>query len=113
MVFGICDKNNIAKEWSANKKADELCHLLYYSGRVDWIRTSDPLTPSQVRYQTAPPPVTYARLSTGNNLPFITNAFKQNFTASQNFSCFMLATICLQHKVREYVRFINAAFLSG
>ena len=25
-------------------------------GRVDWIRTSDPLTPSQVRYQTAPPP---------------------------------------------------------
>ena len=26
------------------------------SGRVDWIRTSDPLTPSQVRYQTAPPP---------------------------------------------------------
>ena len=27
------------------------------AGRVDWIRTSDPLTPSQVRYQTAPPPV--------------------------------------------------------
>ena len=29
---------------------------LEQSGRVDWIRTSDPLTPSQVRYQTAPPP---------------------------------------------------------
>ncbi len=25
-------------------------------GRDDWIRTSDPLTPSQVRYQTAPHP---------------------------------------------------------
>ena len=28
------------------------------SGRDDWIRTSDPLTPSQVRYQTAPHPDT-------------------------------------------------------
>ena len=27
-------------------------------GRDDWIRTSDPLTPSQVRYQTAPHPDT-------------------------------------------------------
>ena len=26
---------------------------LQTSGRDDWIRTSDPLTPSQVRYQTA------------------------------------------------------------
>ena len=25
-------------------------------GRDDWIRTSDPLTPSQVRYQAAPNP---------------------------------------------------------
>ena len=25
-------------------------------GRDDWIRTSDPLTPSQVRYQAAPHP---------------------------------------------------------
>ncbi len=34
-----------------------LIDLVKYTGRVDWIRTSDPLTPSQVRYQTAPPPV--------------------------------------------------------
>ena len=27
-------------------------------GRDDWIRTSDPLTPSQVRYQAAPHPET-------------------------------------------------------
>jgi hypothetical protein len=27
------------------------------NGRDDWIRTSDPLTPSQVRYQAAPHPV--------------------------------------------------------
>ena len=26
------------------------------TGRDDWIRTSDPLTPSQVRYQAAPHP---------------------------------------------------------
>ena len=29
---------------------------LQTSGRDDWIRTSDPLTPSQVRYQAAPRP---------------------------------------------------------
>src|SRR3954452_24855456 len=28
-------------------------------GRDDWIRTSDPLTPSQVRYQAAPHPAEY------------------------------------------------------
>jgi hypothetical protein len=30
--------------------------LLKNNGRDDWIRTSDPLTPSQVRYQAAPHP---------------------------------------------------------
>src|SRR5687767_3877949 len=30
-------------------------------GRDDWIRTSDPLTPSQVRYQAAPHPEILAR----------------------------------------------------
>ena len=30
-------------------------------GRDDWIRTSDPLTPSQVRYQAAPHPVLIVR----------------------------------------------------
>ena len=39
------------------QKGQGICPDLESSGRVDWIRTSDPLTPSQVRYQTAPPPV--------------------------------------------------------
>ena len=37
------------------------------SGRVDWIRTSDPLTPSQVRYQTAPPPALQALACASKN----------------------------------------------
>ena len=41
----------------ASKKGQGRSPDLVISGRVDWIRTSDPLTPSQVRYQTAPPPV--------------------------------------------------------
>ena len=39
-----------------NKKARLRRAGLEASGRDDWIRTSDPLTPSQVRYQTAPRP---------------------------------------------------------
>ena len=39
------------------QKGQGICPDLESSGRVDWIRTSDPLTPGQVRYQTAPPPV--------------------------------------------------------
>ena len=31
-----------------------------FSGRSDWIRTSDPLLPKQVRYQTAPRSVAVA-----------------------------------------------------
>ncbi len=42
-------------------KGQGLLPGLESSGRVDWIRTSDPLTPSQVRYQTAPPPGRCAR----------------------------------------------------
>ena len=38
---------------------DEPAYLLSKNGRDDWIRTSDPLTPSQVRYQAAPHPETY------------------------------------------------------
>ena len=45
---------------------------LQTSGRDDWIRTSDPLTPSQVRYQAAPRPealfVAPLSLATGNIL---------------------------------------------
>lgn len=40
-------------------KNDRKLRPLESRGRVDWIRTSDPLTPSQVRYQTAPPPEIY------------------------------------------------------
>lgn len=38
------------------EKKDSGCAgiLLRYSGRSDWIRTSDPLVPNQVRYQAAP-----------------------------------------------------------
>ena len=36
---------------------------LQTSGRDDWIRTSDPLTPSQVRYQAAPRPDMSLRLA--------------------------------------------------
>ena len=44
-----------------------MCHLSggiphLKIGRDDWIRTSDPLTPSQVRYQAAPHPVLTVRL---------------------------------------------------
>ena len=44
--------------YSSQKKRGQRIYPLTscFSGRVDWIRTSDPLTPSQVRYQTAPPP---------------------------------------------------------
>ena len=47
---------------SSQKKRGQRIYPLAscFSGRVDWIRTSDPLTPSQVRYQTAPPPVCLA-----------------------------------------------------
>ena len=38
---------------------EEPAYLLSKIGRDDWIRTSDPLTPSQVRYQAAPHPETY------------------------------------------------------
>ena len=41
----------------AQKKSQDKNPGFESPGRVDWIRTSDPLTPSQVRYQTAPPPV--------------------------------------------------------
>ena len=37
--------------------------LLKINGRDDWIRTSDPLTPSQVRYQAAPHPEICSRRS--------------------------------------------------
>ena len=42
------------------EKKDSGCAgiLLRYSGRSDWIRTSDPLVPNQVRYQAAPRSVT-------------------------------------------------------
>jgi hypothetical protein len=33
------------------------CYPKLKINRDDWIRTSDPLTPSQVRYQAAPHPV--------------------------------------------------------
>ena len=48
------------KGQTGNNPSDLTC-----SGRVDWIRTSDPLTPSQVRYQAAPPPVRYAHRAQG------------------------------------------------
>ena len=38
-------------------------------GRDDWIRTSDPLTPSQVRYQAAPHPEIDAGLTSSCGLP--------------------------------------------
>ena len=53
---------------------------LQTSGRDDWIRTSDPLTPSQVRYQAAPRPeafvVALLSLATGSILT-------RNFTLVQ------------------------------
>ena len=41
---------------------EEPAVLLSKIGRDDRIRTCDPLTPSQVRYQAAPHPETYLRL---------------------------------------------------
>ena len=39
------------------KKTGQIKYLTRKNaGRDDWIRTSDPLTPSQVRYQAAPRP---------------------------------------------------------
>jgi hypothetical protein len=38
-----------------NKKGSDFYQNLFF-GRVDWIRTSDPLHPIQVRYRAAPPP---------------------------------------------------------
>ena len=32
--------------------------MIYNLRRVDWIRTSDPLHPMQIRYRAAPPPET-------------------------------------------------------
>lgn len=46
-----------AKSGVLGTKARTYALACGFSGRVDWIRTSDPLTPSQVRYQAAPPPV--------------------------------------------------------
>ena len=46
---------------STHKQAplvEEHAYLLSKNGRDDWIRTSDPLTPSQVRYQAALHPET-------------------------------------------------------
>ena len=42
--------------FSSKKGQSKSALTLYFDGRVDRIRTCDPLTPSQVRYQTAPPP---------------------------------------------------------
>ena len=46
---------------AVNRATQKTCDVLINrwsggSGRDDWIRTSDPLTPSQVRYQAAPHP---------------------------------------------------------
>ena len=51
----VQNRDSLVQAWC--KKGQGICPDLESSGRVDWIRTSDPLTPSQVRYQTAPPPV--------------------------------------------------------
>ena len=50
----VQNRDSLVQAWC--KKGQGICPDLESSGRVDWIRTSDPLTPSQVRYQTAPPP---------------------------------------------------------
>ena len=55
-VVGRC-----GRDVSKQKRPRDVSRDLVISGRVDWIRTSDPLTPSQVRYQTAPPPVVRGR----------------------------------------------------
>lgn len=39
---------------TGNKKGYQLMITLFR--RVDWIRTSDPLHPMQIRYRAAPPP---------------------------------------------------------
>ena len=52
---------------SLMQKGQGICPDLEVSGRVDWIRTSDPLTPSQVRYQTAPPPALQALACANKN----------------------------------------------
>ena len=44
------------KQLLKTKKVRHKVPDLITSGRDDWIRTSDPLTPSQVRYQAAPRP---------------------------------------------------------
>ena len=44
------------KQLLKTKKVRHKVPDLQTSGRDDWIRTSDPLTPSQVRYQAAPRP---------------------------------------------------------
>ena len=46
------------------KKENEPFPTRFLSGRGDWIRTSDPLTPSQVRYQAALRPEDWGRIST-------------------------------------------------
>ena len=61
---------------------------LQTSGRDDWIRTSDPLTPSQVRYQTAPRPEAMLLLAfclaTGNTLTQTTQPMQELFSKKLN-----------------------------
>ena len=60
------------KQLLKTKKVRHKVPDLITSGRDDWIRTSDPLTPSQVRYQAAPRPevffVVVLSLATGSIL---------------------------------------------
>ena len=48
-------KNKKARKSIIYELFESLC---YDISRVDWIRTSDPLHPMQVRYRAAPPPET-------------------------------------------------------
>ena len=61
----VQNRDSLVQAWC--KKGQGICPDLESSGRVDWIRTSDPLTPSQVRYQTAPPPALQALACANKN----------------------------------------------
>ena len=89
-----CCLNKI-KQLHKTKKVRHKVPDLQTSGRDDWIRTSDPLTPSQVRYQAAPRPEAFVCCSAlARNREYINpelcpcaRTFLQILKQVQNYIC--------------------------
>ena len=71
--------NRIAEWFRISKTGDAEVSRLQFHGRVNRIRTCDPLTPSQVRYQAAPSPdMQFVRLLDARKYSTVSNRTAQD-----------------------------------